>query len=196
MVPTYSRRLSARRSGLWAVCSARSRANLGSHLCHSETGAKATPQTSPLGGLRKARLRTRSAPRRNWHKDEMGTTTSADGVSLIKTQPKIPSPSYRNPAMGDTSFRVLPSPNPKQPQLRPRGMIERSGFASSSKRDPLDPLQCLVPCLTRDFDLPILEPCEMACGALATNPTPLTIPPLGVCREYGITILTLSFELH
>jgi len=58
----------------------------------------------------------------------MGTTTSADGVSLIKTQPKIPSPSYRNPAMGDTSFRVLPSPNPKQPQLRPRGMIERSGF--------------------------------------------------------------------
>ena len=28
--------------------------------------------------------------------------------------------------MGDTSFRVLPSLNPKQPQLRPRGTTKRS----------------------------------------------------------------------
>ena len=70
---------------LWAVCPARSQANLGSHLCNSGTGAKATPQTSPLGGLPQARLRTRSAPRPNRQKNEMGATTSAEGVSLIRT---------------------------------------------------------------------------------------------------------------
>ncbi len=56
--PAHSGTLSARCSELWAVCSARAPANLGSHLCHSGAGAKATPQTSPLGGFHKARLRT------------------------------------------------------------------------------------------------------------------------------------------
>src|ERR1700680_4795975 len=31
-------------AGFWTVCQARARPNLGSYLCHSETGAKATPQ--------------------------------------------------------------------------------------------------------------------------------------------------------
>src|ERR1035441_2486572 len=53
----HSRTLSARCSELWAVCSARSLAHLGSHLCHSETGAEATPQTSPLGEVHRTRLR-------------------------------------------------------------------------------------------------------------------------------------------
>ena len=45
-------------SELWGVCSTRSQPNIGRYLCHSGAGTKATPQTSPLGGLNKARLRT------------------------------------------------------------------------------------------------------------------------------------------
>ena len=81
------------------------------------TGAKVTPQTSPLGGLRKARLWTRSAPRPKRQKDELGATISAEGISLIKTRPKTPLSYCRNPVMGDTSFRVLSSPNRKKLQF-------------------------------------------------------------------------------
>jgi endonuclease-3 len=56
-VATHSGTLSARCSELWAVCSTLARAGLRGHLCHSGTGTKATPQTSPLRGLREAGLR-------------------------------------------------------------------------------------------------------------------------------------------
>src|ERR1019366_1013999 len=57
---------------------------------------------------------------------------------------KIPSPYRRNRAMADTSFRALPPPNPKQPQLRLRGTNRTIWMASSHRRHPLDPPQCLV----------------------------------------------------
>ena len=60
-----------------------------SYLCHSGAGAKATPQAPPLGGLPKARLRTRSTPRPHWRKDEMVSKTNAKGDLLIL--PTIPS---------------------------------------------------------------------------------------------------------
>jgi hypothetical protein len=53
----------------------------------------------------------------------------------------MPSPYCRNPATGDTNFGVLPPPNPKQPQLRPRGTI---CIAYSNGRYALDPPQRLV----------------------------------------------------
>ena len=58
----------------------------------------------------KAGLWARSAPRPKRQKDELGATTSAGGVSLIKTvENAINLPS----AMGNTTFRVLLSPNRK-----------------------------------------------------------------------------------
>src|ERR1039457_5899341 len=89
MGATHSGTLSARCSQLWAVCPAHPQANLGSHLCNSGTGAKDTPQTSPLGGFPQARLRTRSAPRPNRQKDEMGTATSAKDPPLVRTSPRM-----------------------------------------------------------------------------------------------------------
>ena len=81
---THSGTLSTRGSVFWAICPACSQANLGSRLCNSGTGAKATPQTSPLGEVHQARLRTGSAPRPNRHKDEMGAATTSQGVPLFK----------------------------------------------------------------------------------------------------------------
>src|SRR5450756_497924 len=46
--------------------------------------------------------------------------------------------------MADTSFRALPPPNPKQPQLPLRGTNRTIWMASSHRRHPLDPPQCLV----------------------------------------------------
>ena len=150
---THSGTLSARCSQLWAVCPAHSQANLGSHLCNSGTGAKATPQTSPLGRFPQARLRTRSAPRPNWQKDEMGATTRAGDTSLDKRHP-----------------RMLHTPTAIMRWKRPAWSSCRSSPKSASGLSPHDGLNCgfrlmtpaatLQECVvtrTRDFDFPILR---------------------------------------
>ena len=85
---THSGTLSARCSQLWTFWPACSQSNLGCHLCNPGARAKATPQTSPLGGFPQTRLRTRSARRRNRQKDEMGATNTAEGGLLVRLGPE------------------------------------------------------------------------------------------------------------
>jgi hypothetical protein len=84
----------------------------------------------------------------------MGAPTSAEAVSLIRTQPKMPSPYCRNPAMEDTSFRVLPPPN-----LGVNEALWRVEWASSVAISNSDGSARAKLWLfgARDFDFPILQ---------------------------------------